>query len=402
MFPILFAGLAGLLIFLFSAADKGLLTQAEMLDAPEVDLTRLLRLTLGYRIAFGFSVVGFLFAAYPLFALVAAGLVSFGLGTTLAGAIGIYFFSALFVALFWWLGYIFGDTLSSAGNALQSLANFLALLVWPITQVAHILLVKTIFKEHTEKETLRLFSASPDPVWQLVQDQDGTDAGIANRQIFENATELSNTRVRECMVPRIELVASAEEDGIEGLRDVFIKSGYSKVPIYSDSIDNVLGYAHSSALFKKPKQISDIISEIMVVPESMTASQLLIEFGKEKKSIALVVDEYGSTSGLVTMEDVMEEIFGDIQDESDTNTETDLQESEFSFLFSARLEVDYINEKYDLDLPTGEFESLGGLVVSLHQDLPTAGETIEAYPFLFDILEVETTKIKLIRLRIEQ
>ena len=234
----------------------------------------------------------------------------------------------------------------------------------------------------------------------MVQDQEGNDVSMTNRQMFDNATELSTVRVRECMIPRTDIVAIDEDEGITGLQSAFVESGYSKIPIYRENVDQVLGYCHSSAMFKKPKAIEDVMSPMMVVPESMTATQLLIEFSKEQKSIALVIDEYGGTSGLVTMEDVMEEIFGDIQDELDHEEELEVQEDAQTWLLSARLEVDYLNEKYEWDLPVGDYESLGGLVISLNEDLPEPGATVEAPPFSFEVVEMEETRLRTLRLRI--
>ena len=303
----------------------------------------------------------------------------------------------LLATLIWWLGYLLGEH----NYQFMGKRPWMAAHLWPMRILA-LPLNKLTLRASREPvdagELLLSLSGSPDAFWQMVQDEDGRDVAVVNRQIFDKAAELRSIRVRECMTFRTDIAAIEEQEGIEGLRKAFLATGYSKIPVYKEDLDHVVGYCHCSALFRKPKHIEDILSDVLTVPESMTASQLLVEMNQAQKSMAIVIDEYGGTSGVVTMEDVMEEIFGEIEDELDEQTETEQQEDDNTWLLSARLEVDYLNEKYGWDLPTGDYESLGGLVVHLHQDLPEQGQIIETPPFRFEVIGMEETRVTLIRL----
>jgi CBS domain containing-hemolysin-like protein len=219
-------------------------------------------------------------------------------------------------------------------------------------------------------------------------------------KIFDNAIEFKTVRVRECMVPRTDIVAVEIEDGIEDLKRVFEESGHSKVIIYRESIDEVIGYCHQLELFKKPKSIEDILTPILITPESALANELLIQFIQERKSLALVVDEFGGTSGIVSMEDIIEEIFGEIDDEYDNEDLTEQLLGEMEFLLSARLEIDYLNDKYRWNLPYGDFETLSGFILSLTENLPNIGETITYGRFTFTIVSKESHRIETDRLKI--
>jgi CBS domain containing-hemolysin-like protein len=219
-------------------------------------------------------------------------------------------------------------------------------------------------------------------------------------KIFDNAIEFKTVRVRECMVPRTDIVAVEIEDGIEDLKRVFEESGHSKVIIYRESIDEVIGYCHQLELFKKPKSIDDILTPILITPESALANELLIQFIQERKSLALVVDEFGGTSGIVSMEDIIEEIFGEIDDEYDNEDLTEQLLGEMEFLLSARLEIDYLNDKYRWNLPYGDFETLSGFILSLTENLPNIGETITYGRFTFTIVSKESHRIETVRLKI--
>ena len=220
-------------------------------------------------------------------------------------------------------------------------------------------------------------------------------------KIFNNALEFKQVKVRDCMIPRTEIVAIDFEDGIEELKKTFVESGHSKVLVYKDTLEDVVGYCHSVALFKKPKDIQSILKPILIVPEAMPAKDLMLRFSKERKSLALIVDEFGSTSGLVSMEDVMEQIFGDIEDEYDDNE--DLIEKRLEdkvYLLSARLEIDYLNEKYEWNLPEGDYDTLGGMIISINEDIPEVNETIIAHPFNFQIISMMDARIDTVKLTI--
>jgi CBS domain containing-hemolysin-like protein len=220
-------------------------------------------------------------------------------------------------------------------------------------------------------------------------------------QIFQNALDFSSVKARECMVPRNEIVALDENDSIETLKQKFIQTRLSKVLIYSKSIDNIIGYVYSKELFKNPKSIRSILLPVSIVPESMPASEVLTVFIQQHKSIAVVVDEFGGTSGMLTMEDVIEEIFGEIEDEHDKEELIDKQLSDTEFEFSARLETDYINDKYHLDLPIlDNFETLSGLIMHYHESIPRLNEEIEIKHFSFKITAVTRTRIEQVYLKI--
>lgn len=200
------------------------------------------------------------------------------------------------------------------------------------------------------------------------------------------------------MIPRTEIVAVDVNDSIDDLRNNFVQSGHSKILVYKESIDEVIGYCHTLELFKKPEDIKSILTEIPIVPETMLANELLIQFITDRKSLALVVDEYGGTSGLVSIEDVIEEIFGEIRDEHDDEYLTEQQLDEHNFIFSARHEIDYLNEKYELDLPEGEYDTLGGLIFAYHEDIPEVNEIIEIPPFVITIFTMEENRIDKVKL----
>ena len=217
-------------------------------------------------------------------------------------------------------------------------------------------------------------------------------------QIFQNALDFSKVKARECMVPRTEIEALDENTDLEILKNKFFETGFSKLLIYRDSIDNIIGYTHSFELFKNPKNLKSILLPIPVIPESMPANEILEFFTKQKKSVAVVVDEFGGTSGMVTIEDVIEELFGDIEDEHDSEDLVEKVISENEFIFSARLEIDYINEQYKLNLPeSDEYETLAGYIIYLHESIPEKGNTIETAEFSFFITEVSTHKIEIVK-----
>lgn len=231
------------------------------------------------------------------------------------------------------------------------------------------------------------------------QDYDSTQEVKQEIQMFQNAIDFRNIKLRECMVPRTDIKALEENDSVEKLRDLFVSSGHSKIPIYRGTIDNIIGYTHSADLFKKPVTIKEIMRSIIVVPEAMLANTVLSTFIQENKSIAVVVDEFGGTSGILTMEDLIEEIFGEIDDEFDVEALTEKKISEKEYIFSARLEIDYINENYQLNLPESEeYETLAGLIIYHHQSIPEHKDKIFIQNMEFTILEASENRIETIKL----
>ena len=221
-------------------------------------------------------------------------------------------------------------------------------------------------------------------------------------QIFQNALDFSSVKARECMIPRTEIIAVEVNESIEALRQKFVQTRLSKILVYEKNIDNIIGYAYSKELFKKPSTIKSIMLPVSIVPESMAASEVLTVFIQQNKSIALVVDEFGGTSGMLTMEDVMEEIFGEIEDEHDKEELIEKQLSDTEFIFSARLETDYINNKYRLKLPIlDNVETIGGLIMSYHENIPRVNEEIQIETALFTILSVARTRIETVSLKIQ-
>ncbi|SEJ32384.1 Hemolysin, contains CBS domains [Cyclobacterium xiamenense] len=232
-------------------------------------------------------------------------------------------------------------------------------------------------------------------------DTKGEDVDI-DAKIFDNAVDFKKVKVRECMVPRTDIVAVEVEDPIADLKSVFVESGHSKIIIYKETIDDVIGYCHHLELFKKPKSIEDILTPIIIVPESALANELLVQFIKERKSLALVVDEFGGTSGIVSMEDIIEEIFGEIEDEYDSDDLIEQKISEQEYLLSARHEIDYINEKYEWNLPEGEFETLAGFILSLTESIPQKGESVTYGPFTFTVVSKQDHRIDTIKIKLEE
>ncbi|AXT20984.1 DUF21 domain-containing protein [Flavobacteriaceae bacterium AU392] len=220
-------------------------------------------------------------------------------------------------------------------------------------------------------------------------------------QIFQNALEFSDVKSREVMIPRTELVAVEIHDSLKELKELFTTSGYSKIMVYKNTIDDILGYVHSFDLFKKPKTIKSIIKPTELIPETMLAKDVLNVLIKKRKSVAVVLDEYGGTSGIMTVEDIVEELFGEIEDEHDTIELLDEKINDTEYNFSGRLEVDYLNETYKLNLPENEnYETLSGLIVNTTEEIPEKNEKVRIENFLFTIIEASTTKIDVVSLEI--
>jgi len=220
--------------------------------------------------------------------------------------------------------------------------------------------------------------------------------------IFQNALDFSNLKSRDIMIPRIELIAVEIHDYITNLKSLFISSGYSRILVYKDTIDDVLGYAHSSDLFNKPKSIKSILMPVEFIPEAMLVKDVFNLLTAKRRTMAIVLDEYGGTSGMLTIEDIVEELFGEIHDEFDNNELIEEKLSDIEYNFSARIEVNYINAKYKLNLPVSEeYETLGGLIVNSTEEIPKLNEEIKLGDFSFKILDVTNTRINLVSLKIE-
>lgn len=219
-------------------------------------------------------------------------------------------------------------------------------------------------------------------------------------RLFINALDFSTVKLRECMVPRTDLVAVSIDTSILELRSLFVETGFSRILVYKNGIDNIIGYVHSSLLFKEPKDINECLSRLIIVPETMQAHKLMKLFAKEHKSIALVVDEFGGTSGIVTIEDIMEEIFGEIEDEHDRLFYLEKQINDNTFQFSGRLEIDYLNKKFKFNLPeSSEYETLAGLILYKHQDLPYENQEIIIGRYNIVINKVSNTKIDIVTIQ---
>jgi CBS domain containing-hemolysin-like protein len=233
------------------------------------------------------------------------------------------------------------------------------------------------------------------------QDKNGIEDEEYELKIFQNALDFSKVKLRECIVPRTEIAAIEVNESIETLKEKFIETGYSKILIYKNNIDTIIGYTHSSELFNKPVKITDIIHEVIIVPETMPANKLLAMFIQQKRSVAVVVDEFGGTAGMATIEDIMEEIFGEIKDEHDTDEFEEKIINEYEYIFSGRLEIDYLNEKYNLHFPQNvEYETIAGFILFHHKNFPKLNETIQIGNFSFKILRVSNTRIELVHFKI--
>jgi len=220
-------------------------------------------------------------------------------------------------------------------------------------------------------------------------------------KIFQNALDFTETRVRDCMVPRTEIDAVEDTCNIEQLKQMFIESGHSKVVVYHEGIDHVVGYIHSSEMFRHPKDWRESIRQLPFVPETMQASRLMKIFMQQHKSIAIVVDEFGGTSGLISLEDIVEEIFGDIEDEHDSNNYVAKQVGNGEYMLSARLEIEKVNEMFDLELPeSDEYMTIGGLILHEYQSFPKLNEVVTIGRYEFKIVKNTATKIELVRLKV--
>jgi CBS domain containing-hemolysin-like protein len=233
----------------------------------------------------------------------------------------------------------------------------------------------------------------------LFQQQSDTEKQDRNTQLMENAQELTRVKIRQCLVPRKEIVGIDSHASIDDLKKKFIETKLSKLVVFENNIDHITGYVHQLDLFRKPASIQSVLLLIPAVPESMSASDLISKFSRERKSIAWVVDEFGGTAGIITMEDVLEELFGEIRDEYDIEEFVEKQLSENEYIFSGRLELDYLEEKYGFDFGEDESETLSGYIINYHETIPRQKERIIIDDYEFDIMHVGDTRIEMVKMK---
>lgn len=276
--------------------------------------------------------------------------------------------------------------------------------VWLIVNLSRLLIEKVLRLEYNEEKPVFGLIDLNQYIVSMIEDEDQklVKKQEVDAKIFTNALEFRKVKVRDCLVPRTDLVTVSIDDSIDELRSAFTESGYSRILVYKESIDNIVGFCNSIELFRKPEKITDILSPIMIVPETFLANELMIQFIAERKNIALVVDEYGGTSGVVTIEDIIEEIFGEIQDEHDEEDLLEQKLDDNTYLLSARHEIDYLNDKYHFELPEGEYETLGGMILTITEDFPEVGAIVEFFDIIFVIEHIENNRIDKIRLTKKQ
>ena len=290
-------------------------------------------------------------------------------------------------------------------NVIIILVSFILFLLYPFTSLI-LLISKGFFKQNTSntEKSSPIFNRI-ETNW-VIQKNDFNqtekkESVETEVQLFKNALDFSKVKLREIMVPRTEIEVLDLNSSMEELRQKFVETGYSRIIFYDENIDNIVGYVHSSVIFKNPKSFKPFINNVLIVPETMPANKLLSTFIREHRSIAIVVDEFGGTSGMVTSEDILEEIFGEIEDEHDTTDIFEKKISDTEFVFSGRSEIDLLNEKYQINLPESEdFETLAGFILFHHESIPKINSVIKIDVFEFKILKATSTRIELVKLRI--
>lgn len=236
-----------------------------------------------------------------------------------------------------------------------------------------------------------------------IQDSGNQEEIDTEVKIFQNALDFSSVKVRDCMVPRTEIVAVEDDTSLEELKERFIESGISKIIVYKENIDNIIGYIHSSEMFHELTDWTNSIRQLPIVPETMNANKLMKLFMQQKKSLAVVVDEFGGTSGIVALEDLVEQIFGEIEDEHDTNSHVAKATGDNEYILSGRLDIEKVNELFSIELPeSDEYQTVGGLILHQHQSFPKTHEIITVGRFEFKIIKVTATKIELVKLKVNE
>ncbi len=285
---------------------------------------------------------------------------------------------------------------------LEKVAIPLNIIWWLLTPIVFFtmkvsyFLIKTILRAEVKQDEQAFTKLDLENYIQTIQSDSDDEI---DTDLFENALYLPTLKVKESMVPRTEIVGVDIKDGLEVLKATFIENRMSRIIIYNDNLDEILGYAHHQQMLKDPKDIKKVILPLKIVPEVMPLRDLMNLFIKQQISIALVVDEFGGTAGIITMEDIVEEIVGEIEDEHDDPEHTEIVINENEFVFSGRLEVDYLNEKYDFDLPEGEYQSLSGYLVTTAETIPVEDQQFEFDNYRFILEKVSETKIEIIRMQ---
>jgi CBS domain containing-hemolysin-like protein len=257
-------------------------------------------------------------------------------------------------------------------------------------------LVKYVFNIRLDKNKEAFKRSNLKNLFQQTMDEDRQER---NTQLLENAQELPKIKIRQCLVPRKEIVGIDISCSMEQVKQKFVETKLSKLLVYENNIDHIIGYIHQLDLFKKPANIQSILLPIPAVPESMSATDLINKFINERKSIAWVVDEFGGTAGIITLEDVLEELFGEIQDEYDTEEFIEKQIAENEFIFSGRLELDYLEEKYNLIFPEHEYETLSGYIINYYETIPRQKERIIIDDYEFEVISVSDTRIETVKMK---
>jgi CBS domain containing-hemolysin-like protein len=255
-----------------------------------------------------------------------------------------------------------------------------------------------LFRNQHEESQSAPSSIDKNPAFEYLSTENEEEKDSA--EILENALDLYSIEIRECLIPRKEIVAIEITEEIETVKQTFIESKHSKLIVYDGDIDNIVGYVHHSDFYGAPEKIEDLVSDIPTVPESMTALEMLSFFKKKQKSIAWVVDEFGGTAGILTTEDLLEELFGEIEDEHDESEYIEQQISSNEIILSGRLEVEYINEKFNLNIPTDSAETISGYIIEEQNEIPAKDEKIILGSYEYKILKVSKTKIETIRLKV--
>lgn len=319
---------------------------------------------------------------------------------TIIASLILIFFESFFKAFF-----------RAKGNAitrsttLSFIVNFFyALFSWMARYFGNMAewILKYIFNVKIPNKTESFSKIDLERYVQQLKMTDTDENSEMNNEIFENILSLSDTKIRECLIPRKEIVAVSIHATLDEIKERFIETKLSKLVVFEDSIDNVQGYVHQLDMFRNPANLQSILLPIPLIPESMNATDLINKFTKERKSIAWVIDEFGGTAGIVTMEDLLEEIFGDIFDEYDVHEELiDKQVAPKEFLFSGRLELDHLKEKYKLNFRKNEeAETLSGYIINLHESIPRQRDRIIIDDYQFDILKVTDTRIETVKLKV--